>query len=128
MIRKEKVAEILLQHVQAILWLDPRVLCDQAVRRGRHLKDDNIGRLADRRVVDEAVHQVVLQRGVVSLVVDDKEKRLLLVQDPLLQVVHLVCFAAFPGVFVVSLGCVSDNVLLHFTTGYIRLNVLEELC
>ena len=63
-----------------------------------------------------------------SLVVDDKEKRLLLVQDPLPQVVHLVRFAAFPGVFVVSLGCVSDNVLLHFTTGYIRLNVLEELC
>ena len=117
MIRKEKVAEILLQHVQAILWLDPRVFGDQAVWRGRHLKDDNIGRLADRWVVDEAVHQVVLQRSVVGLVVDDKEKCLLLVQDPPPQVVHLVRFATFPGVFVVSLGCVPDDVLLHLTTG-----------
>ena len=117
MIRKENVAKILLQHVQAILWLDPRVLGDQAVRRGRHLKNDNIGRLADCQVIDEAVHQVVLQRSVVGLVVDDKEKCLLLVQDPPPQVVHLVCFATFPGVFVVSLGCVPDDVLLHLTTG-----------
>ena len=55
------------EHVQAVFQWHPGVLGDKAVGRGRHLKQDDIGSQAG--LIDEAVHQVVLQWGVVGLIV-----------------------------------------------------------
>ena len=91
------------------------------------MKEDEVGGREDLSVVYEAIHQVVLQGGIVSLVMDDKEECFFLLQNPLLQDVHLVSFAANPCLFMVALGCVPDHVLLNLAAGNIWLDVLQEL-
>ena len=91
------------------------------------MKKDEIGGRHDLSVIDEAIHKVVLHGGIVSFVVDNKEECFFLLQNPFLQDVHLVSFAANPCFFVVSFCCIPDHMLLHLAAGNIWLNVLQEL-
>ena len=110
-----------------VLWVNSGILGDQAVRCGRHLKEDDIRGRDDLLVVDEAIHHAVLQGGIVSLVMDNKEECFFLLQNPPLQDVHLVSFAATPRFCMISLGGVPDHMLLHLAAGEVWLNVLQEL-
>ena len=112
------------EHVQAVLLWHPRVVCDKAVWSGRYLEQDDIGSQAG--LVDEAVHQVVLQRGVVRLVVHNEKYCFNLFRNPLLQILHLLGFASLPRLLLTSFACIPDHVLLHLAAAKIRLDVFQK--
>ena len=112
------------EHVQTVLLWHPGVLCDKAVWGGGHLEKNDVGSQA--RLIDEAVHQVVLQRGVVRLVVDNEKDCLSLFGNPLLQILHLLGFASLSSLLLTSFACIPDHVLLDLAAARIRLDVFQK--